>query len=830
MSIEKLYIFEKPDAGKHFAKALKLNNAQRGKGFIQQGGICITWCFGHLLQQAPPEHYREDIKKGWSLEKLPIIPKEWEMTYEKSKKEQLFTIRDLLKKSQSCVIATDDDREGETIGWEVVEFFKYSGKKYRMIYSELTPKALVKSNDNLKDAEDYRSRYEAGLGRMRADWIMGFNLTMAYTAYNQKRLPPRNVINAGRVISPLVFLLTEKDNEIKNFKPENHWTFKADFNHENGDYSGNFIIPDELVEDKILKNEPKAKEIEKELNQEKEATIESHEEKNEKQHQPLGFSLSQLQKVASQKMNLSPKQTLDTAQSLYETHQLISYPRTDCQYVNEGQFNDRNDVINAVYNNIGNGDKQFLNVKQNIDKNIKSKIWNDKKISAHHAIVPTSEHKDIVKLSQTERDLYEIICKRYIAQFLPIHEYISTTIITKTKQFQHRFKTDGKVIKINGWKDIEKENDSKNTELPKTNKNDLVAVKDVKKESKKTNPPKHYTYETLLSDMNNIDKYIKNEKLKKIIKGKGIGTEATRADHIDGLFKKGFAKKEKKSIIATDKAHTVIEILPDENKQPEVSAYWEEELESIANKKSTLDKFLQKQESIINRIINKVRNGECEIKQNIKGKGKTYTCDKCESLVDKFKSKKGNVLWRCLNRECGALYADDRGKRGNIIEMVKQPEGDHPCPTCQSKMLRRKKKDEERYFWVCSDQNCKTFCKDDNGQLGEKIERKAKQTSEFDCPKCKDGKMVQKNGANGKFWGCNNFPECKTTLQDKDDRPDYENTQKKEKQKTDHKCPNCEEGYLTKRKKKGTEDIFWGCNNFPKCKTIKNDVNGKPEE
>src|SRR5690554_2961031 len=175
MSIEKLYIFEKPDAAKHFVKALGWSNPHRNRHFIQQGNIAVTWCLGHLIQQSPPDVYVPEIKKGWDINKLPIFPKEWKMEInpkDQGRKAQAYAIRDLLKKSESVVIATDCDREGETIGWEIVEFFNYKGKLFRMIYSELASKVLLKANNNLEDAEKYRGRYYAGLGRMRADWLM----------------------------------------------------------------------------------------------------------------------------------------------------------------------------------------------------------------------------------------------------------------------------------------------------------------------------------------------------------------------------------------------------------------------------------------------------------------------------------------------------------------------------------------------------------------------------------------------------------------------------------------------------------------------------------
>tara|TARA_B100000700_G_scaffold267699_1_gene307852 strand:- start:130995 stop:133505 length:2511 start_codon:yes stop_codon:yes gene_type:complete len=834
MAINKLYIFEKPDAAKHFVKALGWRSPNRTKHYIQEGSIAVTWCLGHLLQQAPPHFYDEKFKGNWDYNLLPILPKhnEWKMIYnekDQGRTAQLFAIRDLLKKSESVVIATDNDREGETIGWEVIEFFNYKGKLYRMLYGELTKSVLTKANDNLQDGEKFRSRYEAGLGRMRADWLMGLNLTRGYTSVNNGKLPMGDVFNTGRVISPIVYLLVLREKERQNFKPEDYFSFKGIFEKDKNEYEGEIVFDESILEDKKLKNKEKAKQIYQNLIEEKTATITQNETINKNDHQPLGYSLTELQKEASTKFNFSPQQTLDIAQSLYEKYKLISYPRSDCSFVGEVQQKDAKFIIPCIYSNIeGNsGYDKYNNVKNKIDIKQKTKIWNSKKVGAHHAIIPTGEEKNVSGLSQQEKDLYDIICRRYIMQFLPLHNYDSTEILTQTDKHKFIFKTSGKIILENGWKDIElKKSDNKQTkqELPMVKKGDPVNIKNIEKVDKKTKPPEQYTYSTLLSDMNNIDKFIQNEKLKKIIKSKGIGTEATRAPHIQGLLDKNYAVEKKKKLIPTDKAFAFDSLAANEIKQPEVSAYWEEELELVEKGERTLESFLDKQEKIITRLVNKIKEGKNTLSQNVKGKGKDYPCDECGSLTSRFKAKKsGKIYWRCLSKDCNSLYEDNRGKRGDKIEIVKQPEGDFPCPVCSSQMKRTKSKKTKQYIWFCTDKNCKTFCKDDNGKLGEKIE---KATSDHKCPNCDKGRLVKRKGKNGDFWGCNNYPDCKTSVPDNNGKPDY-NAPKKEKQTSNYSCPNCEKGKLVKRK--GKNGDFWGCNNYPECKTSVPDNNGKPK-
>jgi DNA topoisomerase-3 len=455
---------------------------------------------------------------------------------------------------------------------------------------------------------------------------------------------------------------------------------------------------------------------------------------------------------------------------LYEVYKITSYPRTDSCFLPWNLHKDAQSTIRTLNKNFGSDQYNAFLSKTDVKK--KSPIWNDKKVTAHHAIIPVDNNFDVAKLTKDEFNIYDLICRKYAMQFLDDYKYSSSKI--KTKVANEIFETSGNVPLDQGWKIANKGGEKdKEKLLPLMNKGDSVKAEKITAKSKKTTPPPYYTEATILKDMANVQKFITNPNLKKIIKEGGIGTNATRAAHMKNMYAKKFLVKEGKKLRATDKAFAIDDIAPKELKLPETTAYWEEELKLIVAGTLTLDQFMAKQDKILKRMIDKVKNGECQLKKPVSGgAGKTYTCDKCSSLIARIKSKKGTYFWACQNQKtCNSLYQDSRGKKGDLIIRVEQPKGDFPCPKCNKQMLRRQNKTNKEFFWVCSDDKCKTFCKDDDGKLGKAAEKKAKATSEHKCPKCNEGRLVKRGGKNGDFWGCNNFPKCKTAVQDDNGKP-----------------------------------------------------------
>ncbi len=917
MTINRLFICEKPPQGKDLASALDWRGGNKG-GYIINGNDAISWGIGHLLEQGKPQLYDPSLSP-WKLEPLPVIPKDWVMLEsgkdnpnEEYKYKQLKVLQKLIPQAKEIVIATDYDREGETIAWELLDFFNFKGSAKRMIFRAQDKKSLVDSYNSMVDFKETYPLYIAGLARMRADWLMGMNITMALSVSNGHFLEEKDVISVGRVQSPIVYLVVQRENEIKNFKPVDHFSIHGCFTNSKGQsYLGDLELnPSWCNEDKLLTNKVKANEIINSLKG-KNGKIVSYEVTQKETKPPIGYTLDELQKEGINKYNFSSQEVLDLAQSLYEKHKLTSYPRTDSGYMPQSQFKDAPTIINTIKSNMS-GDK-YDDMVSLTNTKIKADLWNDKKVGAHHAIIPINTNFDISRLSDAELKIYDLICKRYLMQFLGNYKYESTKIVTSIDDY--KFNTSGNVPKEQGWKIASSGGEKETSDiLPEMKKGENVEVSQVDLKSKKTKPPAYYTEATLLADMVNVEKYIQNKALKKIIKKGGIGTNATRANHIENLLSKHYLKKEGKKIRATEKAFAVNDILPDEIRQPEVTAYWEEELNNIVDGKQTLDGFMEKQNKILTRIINKIKNQECQLKAPISvSKGKTYTCDKCESIVVKRKSKKtGAVVWFCKNDDCKAMYQDNRGKRGDYVERIEQPEqpeGDFPCFKCNKHQMILRRSKSKTLFWVCSDNKCGTFARDDNGKpVEEKFEkcescnketltrRKKKDSNEHfwvctdkkcgtfaqdvngkpvfekksTCKSCSKDTLVRrkKKNSNEHFWVCTD-KKCGTFAQDNNGKPVFDEKEtcfscnkktlvrreKKDKsshfwvcsdkqcgtfaqddngkpvekklEKSDHKCPDCEKGYLVKRN--GKKGAFWGCNNYPTCTKMANDNNGSPE-
>lgn len=813
----RLILCEKPSQGATLAGYLNLNT--RKQGYYEGNGVTVTWAIGHLLSLEKPEYYTPDLKtNGWDLKYLPVLPQKFVFRLpdyndpkEKGRYDQAMVIKSLLSKATEVIIATDPDREGATIAWELLEFFGYSGATKRMFYSSLDNKSLDKAYKNLLDSKKSYNEYLAGLARIYCDWLIGMNTTMGLTATNNKMLVKGDVLSAGRVQSPIVNLVYMREQEIKNFIPIEFFKFEADFETETKEkYKGSLNIREEFIDEKTgyLIDENKMKLLLEELKTSKEAKIVKYEKTQKTEKCPIGYSLSELQKDASKRFGMTALETLDTAQSLYETHKLTTYPRSDSGYMDENQHNESKDILDKVIKNFNN--TEYNNFQSKINPSKKSSMWDRTKVTAHHAIIPTDINYDLNRLSKKEKDIYDLVCRRYIMQFMPEYKFLSVKV--ETKLVNDIFTTSGNTTIDMGWKDADEKSKEKNKSIPELNVNQIVSVTKLDTIKDKTKPPSYYTDDTLLEDMVNIRKFVENEKLKKIIKETGIGTEATRANHIQNVFDRGYLKKEEKKIRITDKGNALIEVLPELLKKAETTAYWEEEMNKITESELSLDSFLSKNIKALSLIIDTIKSGQCQLKKPVasaKTKGKIYTCDKCESILNRVKSKKtGKYLHVCQG--CGTMYQDEAGRKGLIIERVIQPEGENNCPTCNKNMLLRKNKTNNEMFWVCSDEVCKTFCKDDNGKIGEKVVRKEKATSEHKCPKCKEGFLVPRQGSKGKFWGCNNYPKCSAAYPDENDAP---NT----KPASDHKCPNCKDGYLVQ--KNSTNGKFWACNSFPKCKT-----------
>lgn len=596
-----LFLCEKPSQGRDIARIVGATT--RGDGCLTGKDVSVTWGFGHLLEMDAPEAYDEKYKK-WRWEDLPVLPQQWQVSVKPGSKTQFLIIQKLLKKASRVVIATDADREGEVIAREILEKCQYRGPVQRLWLSALDDASIRKALASLKNGADTEPLYQAGLGRGRADWICGMNLTRLYTLIGQ-RMGQKGVLSVGRVQTPTLNLIVSRDRQIARFEPRPYWTLNVRLTTQNQPFMAQWNVPEnQCDEERRCTNESALRLAAKQIQMEKQAQVVQAETKRVKEAAPLVFDLGTLQQVCSEKWGMGAQQVLDIAQSLYETHKATTYPRTDCGYLPLSMLAEVPLVINAL---LATEPSLKPLVAQCNLKQV-SRVWNDEKITAHHGIIPTMQATTLSKMSDDERNVYHLIRSHYLAQFLPAHEIDKTQV--RLQCSQHTLTASGKTVVVPGWRmlftSVTAEPDSQ--PLPVLPKNTLCAVAGTEINALKTQPPKHYTEGTLIAAMKNASRFVTDERLKQRLKeSAGLGTEATRAGIIETLLKRGYIKKQKRYLVATDSAMALIDLLPDIVKDPGMTALWEQALDDVAAGKLPLAVFLQKQSIWITRMVEQAR-------------------------------------------------------------------------------------------------------------------------------------------------------------------------------------------------------------------------------
>lgn len=663
----RLFIAEKPSVAKAIGEVLGVVDKKNGY-LVCQNGEHITWCFGHMLESAEPDFYLpDDIPKNsngskiWREEDLPIIPapENWVKVPKADSKEQLNRIGELIKKASQIVNAGDPDREGQLLIDEVLEYFNNKAPVLRYWVNAIDTATIKKGLDTLKDNTEYVRYGEAASARDKADWLIGMNLSRAYTL-KARRGGSRVLLTVGRVQTPTLAMVVKRDRDIENFKPKLHYSIVALLKYDNQMFNAEWQMKDEQKgtdEDGRLIDEKVIIEVINNIKN-KNGIVESFTRTPKKKYHPSCFSLSALTLVASNKYGYSGVDVLNACQSLYETHKLTSYPRTDCCYLPESQFNDAANIL-SILSKIN---PDYRNIIEEADPKIKSKAWDDSKTSAHHAIIPTGHDGDPTKLNQIEKNIYDLIIRSYISQFYSIHEYMRTSINIDIGG--ELFTTAGNVVTIPGWKDVYQEDEEKPDEqsLPDMNKNDSVICVELVKKSLKTKAPAFFTDGTLINAMSNIHRYVDNLEHKNILKEEdGLGTEATRATIISDLIKRGFLKEDGKKLISTKLGRELIDALPDSVKNPILTAIYERMLKGIENKTFTIDDFLIKQQSYIKEQVEKAKDGLLKVGHI--PKVSVHKCDCGKGLCRLPAKKTRSFYWRCSGYPaCTKIYFDKNGK------------------------------------------------------------------------------------------------------------------------------------------------------------------------
>ena len=646
----RLFVAEKPSLAKTLASGL--GGGKSSNGYIDCGEDIITWCFGHLYELAQPEDYKPEWKK-WDIDELPMIPSSWQKKPKKDAKKQLKIISKLMKKAQEVVNAGDPDREGQLLVDEVLDELQWSGKTSRVWLDALDDISVKKALNNIRPNSEYENLSNEAEARSRADWTIGLNATRAYTV-KARNAGFVGVLTVGRVQTPTLALVVKRDLEIEKFKSTSFFTLTANFQSNNENYSGKWDIPSDLKnEHGYLVNETTVKDVADKINGQ-DGTVKRFEIKKKKKVPELPFSLSALQTLANKKWGYPAKKTLDLAQSLYEKHKATTYPRTDCRYLSSGQFEEVAPTMQAI----AKIDKEMAVFIDQCDLNKKTKMFNDKKITAHTAIIPTMNVANLSALTKDESNLYDLIRRRYISQFLPAYEFDSTSIITECNGFS--FSTNGNQTTKQGWRIIEgKKEDGERLTLPSEFKvGSVVSCATSNIEAKQTKPPQRFTEGTLVTAMAGIAKYVEDPKIKKRLKeSAGIGTEATRGQILENLKNRNFITTKGKTIISTDTARKLISILPKSLTSAETTAMWEMGLDGISTGKVKFDDFMAKQNAWVNKEMDRARE------TNLTGLANLPSCPKCKSGVLRIRTGKNGNFFACSNYpDCKTTFPDKKGK------------------------------------------------------------------------------------------------------------------------------------------------------------------------
>lgn len=740
--MKRLFICEKPSLAE--AVAHFLGSATKKDGYYEAGDNFVAWLQGHILAQKMPEEYDPNLKK-YSYDTLPIIPEVWEKDVKPNGNYPRIykTITQLLKEADEVVNVGDPDREGQLLVDEVLELAGNKLPVKRLYINAMDDVTIKRAFDSMVDNATAHNTYLAALGRERTDWLFGINASRKYT------LDAGTTIKVGRVKVPMLALVARRNDEIDNFKSVKYYNVRALFRLATSlPFETMWQIPEITEgmdsEGRLLDVIPARACVQKITG--KTGVVKSVVTEKGTAAPPLPYSLSTLQRAAEPAYGFDPAKTLELAQVLYEK-KLTTYPRSDANYLPESQFADAATIIENLKLT---GNEELKKYADGADAEIKSKAFNTKKVSAHHALIPTMEKIDLNSLPDDEQKLYTLIAKRYLLQFYPVQEFEATKVEIECEG--ETFMARGKVIINNGWKNIDTGSDEKDEEdeedakqLPALHEDDVVNLTIANIIEKNTTPAARFTQSTLIAALTNAHKFVKNPDLRETVKEiKGIGTEATRSTIIKQLIDAGMfiekTAKKKAELYVSDSVKELLACLPDEVTYPDMTALMELELDKIDAGSLRLDEYMHGQEDYIRQLIKLPSKFTPVVRKN------DYpVCPACGTGKLFPHEGKNGKFWSCSNYKngCKASFQDNKG--APVIEK---------CPVCGKGYLR-KRQGKNGDFWSCSNYpECKAAFSDVKGKPVIKL-----------CPECKKGYLQKRSGKNGDFYGCNNYPECKATFE-----------------------------------------------------------------
>lgn len=653
--MKSVVLCEKPSVARDIARNLGAKNNKNG--CLEGDKYIVTWALGHLVTLQTPDKYKEF--SNVSLENLPMIPKYMKTEIIKKTFKQYKIIETAVNRKDvnEVIIATDAGREGELVARYILEKANCKKKVKRLWISSVTDKAIKDGFKNLKAGDDYLGLYYSGVARANADWLVGINASRALTLkYNAS-------LNCGRVQTPTLQMVFEREEKIKSFVPREYYTFEAvvdgiRFNCGESEY--NFTKAEKFVSDNKNKT----------INFDKvDVKIKTSIPK------PL-YNLTDIQQVASALFGLSPKQTLNIIQRLYESHKVLTYPRTDSRYLTTDMKNTLADRLRAI-----GGDYKEITAKLLREKDFNMKrIINNSKVSDHHAIIPTEQKPNYMSLSDTELKIYNLVVKRFLENLLPDYKYEETS---------YSFKLDNKVFTAKSTKVIQlgfKELSRSEIEDKKISfSTKEFSLDSLQYNKKQTTPPSYYTEGSLIYAMENPFEFVDNDNERKILKQtNGIGTVATRADILEKLFTNDYLVLDNGRIKTTNKAKQLLNLVPKNLKSPSLTATWEKQLDNIAKNKLSKDKFLKDIKDYTRECILEIKDSQDKFKHdNISGK----KCEECGSYMLEV-DKKGTKMLKCSSPTC---------RNRKVISRLTNLR----CDNCHKKMILFGSGENSTYRCVC---------------------------------------------------------------------------------------------------------------------------------
>ncbi|MCM3631755.1 DNA topoisomerase 3 [Paenibacillus camelliae] len=601
-----LIIAEKPDMGRNIAAAIE-PKAKNMRTYIEGEHYIITWAIGHLVGLAEPDAYDDRYKK-WSIVHLPIIPSQFKLIANKRTADQLKVIKELASRCNALVNACDAGREGQYIFSLIQRYLQLKQPVERLWISDLTVETIRKGFAELKPGHEYDNLTKAASARSEADWLIGMNGTRAFTTKHNE------LLSVGRVQTPVLALIYDREAEIAKFDSLKYFVVEASFKQGETTYKG-------LWQGDRMTDQAKAELIASQVKG-KQGSIDQYEAKEVKEYPHRLYDLTLLQREANSKLNFSAKKTLDIAQSLYEKHKVITYPRTNSNYVNEQNIAEMHKALQALQGTqygewVAGANRSFVHAGN-------KSICNPAKVEDHHAILPTAKRAS--SLSSDEQKLYDLIVKRFLSQYYPPAQYISHVVLTKVEE--HLFKTNIKQLVDLGWKMIygdQQETNNKRKKKGAEEEEDVVEQQEgfeldanapvhcrqAAAKEKETKPPKSYTEGTLLKAMESAGKQIEDDEAREAMKDCGLGTPATRAATIERLKQVGYITMQGKRITITSKGTAAIELIRGAGIElltsPEMTGIWEKRLNDIARGRASSEQFMENVKKFATMIVDKVK-------------------------------------------------------------------------------------------------------------------------------------------------------------------------------------------------------------------------------